>query len=233
MRELLEIGENNTLRGAGVEHWEETGDDVPETYFSQPATEEQISALETRLKIDLPQDYKEFLRITNGFGSGNGLDDGIYNGLFPDPELYTVEKVAWLSEEWIGLPCEFFEIPRELEDPYKNEKGERITWSTALPLFDRVIRVGERDIDDLWLVPPKLVHEAKGTYLKMLENGDEMQKKILKNAIRDFAGSVEEFEKLEWCFVKNTVGSGPEMNVYSSFRAYLESLIDASAECRV
>ena len=35
--------------------------------FKSPATDEQISELENLLQISLPSDYKEFLKITNGF----------------------------------------------------------------------------------------------------------------------------------------------------------------------
>ncbi|KAK8031599.1 hypothetical protein PG990_001333 [Apiospora arundinis] len=231
-RDLLEIGEKNTLRGPGLEHWEASGDDIPETYFTQPVTSEQVAELEIRLETNLPQDYKEFLSITNGFGSGTVLEDGIYNGYFPDPELYAIDKVAWLSEEWVGLPCELLEIPREIEDPYRKEMKDWDSWDTAMPLFDRVVHVGRRDIDDLWLVPPKLVQEAKESYLKMLENGDEMQQKILRRAMGDFAGSMEAFESLEWCCVKNSSGGSACRTFYPSFRAYLEDVVDQSAECR-
>jgi cell wall assembly regulator SMI1 len=35
--------------------------------LNSPATDEQISQLENQLQIDLPGDYKEFLKQTNGF----------------------------------------------------------------------------------------------------------------------------------------------------------------------
>lgn len=35
--------------------------------FNPPATDEQIVVLETQMGIDLPKDYKDFLRFTNGF----------------------------------------------------------------------------------------------------------------------------------------------------------------------
>ena len=35
--------------------------------FNEPATEEQIATMEKQLGIKLPNDYKEFLKITNGF----------------------------------------------------------------------------------------------------------------------------------------------------------------------
>lgn len=35
--------------------------------FNPPATDEQISELENQLSIELPTDYKDFLKFTNGF----------------------------------------------------------------------------------------------------------------------------------------------------------------------
>ncbi|KAK7704693.1 hypothetical protein SLS64_008458 [Diaporthe eres] len=227
LKELLDIGEKNTLTGPGLSHWEEMGDGIPETMFKQPATTEQISELESRLETSLPQDYKEFLSLTNGFGSGDDMQDGVYNGYFPDPELFDTDKVAWLSEDWIALPFEMLEIPREIEDPYRKPSE---AWDTAMPLLNRVVHIGNRDIDDLWLVHPELVQKAKRAYLEMLENGDEMQKKILHRNMKDFAGSMERFMKLEWCCVKNSSGGAATTRVFSSFRSYLESVVEDSGE---
>lgn len=45
--------------------------------FNLPATDEQISELEDQLQIQLPSDYKDFLRVTNGFA-------GFINHFFAD-----------------------------------------------------------------------------------------------------------------------------------------------------
>ncbi|KAG6366545.1 hypothetical protein INS49_000722 [Diaporthe citri] len=227
LKELLDIGEKNTLTGPGLRRWKEMGGGIPETMFKKPATREQISELESRLETHLTQDYKGFLSITNGFGSGDDMQEGVYNGYFLDPELFATDKVAWLSEDWIALPFEMLKIPREIEDPYRKPSE---AWDTAMPLLNRVVHIGNRDIDDLWLVHPDLVQKAKRAYLEMLENGDEMQKKILQRAMKDFAGSMERFTELEWCCVKNSSGGAATSAVFSSFRSYLESVVEASGE---
>lgn len=227
LKELLEVGEKNTLTGPGEQHWEEMGGGAPETLFKQPATTEEISDLESRLKVNLPQDYKEFLGITNGFGSGDDMQDGVFNGYFPDPELFATDKVAWLSDAWIALPFEMLKIPREIEDPYRKPSE---AWDTAMPTLDRVVHIGKRDIDDVWLVPPELVQKAKSAYLEMLENGDGMHKKILQRAMKDFAGSMEQFMELEWCCIKSSSGGAATTTVFSSFRSYLEDVVEDSGE---
>lgn len=182
---------------------EEMGGSSPETLFKQPATNRPISELESRLGISFPQDYKEFLIITNGFGSGDAMQDGIFNGYFPKPELWGTDKVAWPSEDWIALPFWMLKIPREIEDPYRKPSKD---WDSALPLLNRVVHVGKRGIDDLWLVHPESAQKAKSAYFKMLENGDDKQKKILYRAMKDFSGSIQGFMKLEWCCVKALPG---------------------------
>lgn len=226
LKELLEIGERNTLAGPGLRHWEEMGDGVPETLFKQPATSEQILELESRLEISLPQDYKELLSITNGFGTGDSMQDGVYNGFFPDPELYATDQVVWLTEDWIELPFEMLQIPREIEDPYRKASE---AWDTAMPMLNRVVHIGTRDIDDLWLVPPELVQKAKSAYLEMLENGNEMHRKILQRAMKDFA-SMERFMELEWCCIRNASGGAATTEVFSSFRSYLETVVGDSGQ---
>lgn len=227
LKELLEIGETNTLTGPGVRHWEEMGGDIPETMFKPPATSEQISQLESRLGTNLPEDYKEFLGITNGFVSDDSMQDGVFNGYFPDPALFSTDEVEWLSEDWLALPFEMLKIPREIEDPYRKPSE---AWDTAMPFLDRVVYVGNRDIDDLWLVHPDLVQKAKRAYLEMLENGNEMHKKILQRAMKEFAGSMERFMELEWCCVKNSSGGAAATEVFSSFRSYVESVVGESGE---
>ena len=84
VRELLEIADENTIRGPGREHFKETGDTVqPDfdswTLFRDPASHQDVSDLETRLGVTLQDEYKEFLHISNGFGLSR-MNDGIYNG---------------------------------------------------------------------------------------------------------------------------------------------------------
>lgn len=65
----------------------------------EPATELEINSLENRLGIQLPEDYKDFVRITNGFFAATSIEpsfcalervDYLKN---VDPELYEI----WIS----------------------------------------------------------------------------------------------------------------------------------------
>ena len=51
------------------------------------ATEEQITEAETKLAVKLPNDYKEFLKITNGFSAPNDIE----------PSFENIEKIDYLK----------------------------------------------------------------------------------------------------------------------------------------
>ena len=79
MKELLAIADH-TIRRLRIEKFRRLGgtDDSEFsswTSFNDPARSEDISKLEDKLGVVLPDDYKEFLHITNGFRidkSGSG-----------------------------------------------------------------------------------------------------------------------------------------------------------------
>lgn len=241
-KKLLELGERNTLRGSASEQWrlEYQGakgneDKEYKTLFRNAATEEEIKALEVKLDISLPDDYKDFLRISNGFGSDNDYSDGIFNGFYSDPALWPVDKVQWLNESYFQLLVELLQLPRTMEalGPVQEKVSAepmRMKWKTPFPLFDRVLEIGTRDVDNLWLVHPGLVTECKAAYKQMYEKADEKQKKIIVRAMEAFAGSKEEFEQLQWCCVKWSSGGAATATAYASFRRYMECLVEDSGK---
>jgi cell wall assembly regulator SMI1 len=61
------------------------GADDNKKEFNPPATSEQIVELENQLKIELPDDYKEFLKFTNGF---EGLLNELVVRFAPVEQIY-------------------------------------------------------------------------------------------------------------------------------------------------
>ena len=53
----------------------------------EPATIEEIQKTEERLNIKLPEDYKNFLKITNGFSASNSIE----------PTFMKVEEIDYLK----------------------------------------------------------------------------------------------------------------------------------------
>jgi hypothetical protein len=230
LKSLLQMLNDNTTSGSGKIYFEEADFDVPENLFRGPANEDEIAKLEDRLDIRLPEDYKEFLGISNGFGTFTGMEDGIFNGYGPDPELYPVDKVNWNSEPYFQIPVQLIELPREIElladTSTKTDTDGCLDWDTPLPLFDRVLEIGTRDIDNLWLVHPGLVAQAKVAYGQMYERANDSQRRLIDRAMESFAGSRAAFEKLEWCCVKWMSGGAACMSGHAGFRQYIQDLAE-------
>src|SRR3954466_12704062 len=80
-----------------LQRWNDAvlADEPATSLFFPPATQEQIAETERRLKIDLPQSYKSFLCISNGWRR-------------PSPaieRLWPVDELQWFrrdNREWIA-----------------------------------------------------------------------------------------------------------------------------------
>jgi hypothetical protein len=101
----------------------------------EKASEENITATERRLKLTLPDDYKGFLRASNGLSA------------FPfcNPQLLAVEDIGWYKhmEE-----KELYEITRT----YVDEESED---STIEPYTERALLISYiPDEQMVWLIPP-------------------------------------------------------------------------------
>ncbi|KFA55419.1 hypothetical protein S40293_10006 [Stachybotrys chartarum IBT 40293] len=94
--ELLSIIEQNN-KTKGVTFYEECDVDIPEVFHVLPgATDPQISDLETSLGVSLPDDYKEFLNYSNGFGD-------MFNGYFMNLALLGTDAVTWADTQYANI----------------------------------------------------------------------------------------------------------------------------------
>ncbi|KAA1469479.1 hypothetical protein DENSPDRAFT_605241 [Dentipellis sp. KUC8613] len=104
-----------------------------------PASDEAIAAAEERLGLPLPDDYKEFLKISNGMG------------FLPDlgmPGLRSVESLEW--EEFADLGLD--EIDADLGLPLDPAEVDKI------PKIGRAIMINsEDDEENVWLLEPAQV----------------------------------------------------------------------------
>jgi hypothetical protein len=236
--ELLKLGEKNTITGPGKTDRERYGAESPTALFKEPATAAQISDLEQKLETTLPEDYKAFLLLTNGFSTDTNAQNGIFNTYYPDPGLCATTEVAWWEEPYYELPVELLEISRELEHlgydgKLKYSSGNVLEWSTPLPLFTRILDIGHRDVENVWLVHPDVVREAREAYKGMREAAiEERQRRLLDRAVREFCGGWEAFEELEWACCRWSSGGAANLVCYPSFRKYLEVLVESSGEKR-
>ncbi|KAI5204841.1 hypothetical protein E4T39_03449 [Aureobasidium subglaciale] len=196
------------------EYWIEAGGKKPQSLYSPPATGEDIANLEARLKVNLPEDFKEFLRITNGFG-------GIWNGYSPDPPIFSTDQIDWFESGEYESAYDQLVLPSSVTDLRDTMACEDDDLDP--PLFADVIRIASYDVDDLWLVPPELMQRTGEHYKKLYDVVDDHGKRTIERAIDDFAGSWEEWEKLDWGCVYCARGGGNGWGIYKSFKAWLEN----------
>ncbi|KAH7267982.1 hypothetical protein MRS44_011735 [Fusarium solani] len=213
IRELLDELDRNT-RANGTSQYEAMGEEVPESLFVlPPATDEQISALECRLDTVLPDDYKEFFKISNGFG-------GTWNGYYLEPPLHGVDDVEWAEFYGDILPMELHESPTgnlDLDLP-----GER-EW----PTYGRPIELGSEDVLQAQFIPPHDTKRAIEAYKESLESPEtpDAVKQHTRKLIASKYGSWEAFEKLEWVAMDQ---HDTESVAYGTFTQFLQERVQKS-----
>jgi tetratricopeptide (TPR) repeat protein len=226
--ELLEAAEHNTqavkINPDVQDYFAHARRDT--TLLSSPATEEQIEKAEARLGISLPSDYTAFLRFSNGTtGHIWGHPLGDYQ-----PLLHSVDKLRWLDpaeEDYftglnLDLPARWHNWPFA---PPPTAKG-----FGSYPehfVIGRALEIGTEDIDNVWLLPPSTVTPIKDAVKKLLndESLSELDKNSVRTAIVDFAGSEDEWERLEWACVTWASGGTAAMFIYPGFTAYLQDVV--------
>jgi hypothetical protein len=177
-----------------------------------PATESEIAAVETRLGTELPEDFKAFLRLTNGFAEHNDLNRvDVVNG---------IDALSWeppLIEEYaleLSPGCEAAIHP----------DIEPVGLARVIPLNDRSSGIG----DYVYLVEPCYVDEARVRLREYYENSAEpWLKRIMDLSVQNYFGGWEALEKVEWGVVRFTTY---ESYFEPSFRSYLEDLVRRSGK---
>ncbi|GKU06832.1 hypothetical protein FLAG1_09748 [Fusarium langsethiae] len=188
---LLEL-ERHT-KANGTSSWDEMDEPVPETLFVlPPATDEQISSLEKKLDIILPDDYKNFLKISNGFG-------GTWNGYHLDNSLYGVDAVHW-ADERLDVPfVEFHDSTSGVLELRVNDMS-----GPEWPSSGRTVEIGSWDVLSTLLIPPKNTRMILDAYQEALDDSkipDDAKKQTMKS-IKARYGSLEEMQKLEWAAIE-------------------------------
>lgn len=234
-QELLEILDRNTVNhdleyGGGdqitMEEVEKRSRYVngQRTILHLPAAESTISALESRLKLKLPEDYKGFLRTSDGL-------EGVWNGwyltrcLTSSSLVHEGEDIFGSSDDTLGFGMiDWTELPRE--------KGFFLDWPDMHS--NQVVQINEHeDLEQVWLVKPTLVKQCVGFFLGRYNNEkDEDVRKVVERAADDFFGGIGKLKDLaeakgegEGWAVAAWDASGNPMEVWGSFREYLESLV--------
>ena len=217
MKDLIRVISDNTQIYLGTEeHRNEVGapDEAPEPLIRPGATIEKVTELERTLGLKLPEDYKEYLSLSDGLGSSWG-------GILMEPPLHPTSDVRWEDDEkyftdlWLEiLPFQVF--CSHLEFPGLAKIDD---W----PKVGRTIQIGRQDIDVVWLLLPATVAKVRDAYLHIVDSKEapEGLKAVVINAMNSFAGSRQDFEKLDWGVLHWTSGGSATMVAYRSFTEFM------------
>ncbi|KAK5997945.1 hypothetical protein PT974_00313 [Cladobotryum mycophilum] len=133
-------------RAEGVDVSQEVLDNYP--FLRPPATTDAIEEKESELGLQLPSDYKEFLKVSNGTG---------FSGVGSIPSLVTVEELKWEDSEECGLT-------ELLLDTFPTSDGSqsKIELNSEevqeAPQFERVLQLTDPDEDSLlFLLEPSFL----------------------------------------------------------------------------
>ena len=209
-KEMYGIGEEEEGSKDGDE------DRFLKSILKKPLPRNDIAALEGRLNISLPNDYKDFLATTNGIGAA-------WDGFMSEPPLFPASEVRWITKEEEYFTDLRAELLPDSAGSLKHIHDDNEEW----PTVGTPLQIGSEDINEVWLLPPSKVKEIVSTYLKQRDRSAEITT-LIENAVTSWAGSVREFENLEWCVMTWVSGGAVIMTAYPSFKAYLVCKAEAS-----
>ncbi|KAJ3957737.1 hypothetical protein N0V92_005671 [Colletotrichum tropicale] len=182
----------------------------PETLLRRPVPSHQdIADLEQKLELTapLPEQYKAFLRATNGMGPIWWNETQLIRLLCPIADVGLGDSTYW-------------PVPIQLELlPEHHWLHPSIEW----PMIRRSVRISQDTSHDgyVLLVEPKFVAEAKAAFFEVYNPLPEGEKGMLRRVVEEVYGSVDAFRKLEWGVVLWTAWFA-EMIPYRDVAALLE-----------
>ncbi|KAF5607574.1 hypothetical protein FPANT_827 [Fusarium pseudoanthophilum] len=155
-----------------------------------------IRALEKRLGVTLPEDYKEFLSITNGLGS-------MWDGQNLVDYLAGAQEVNWQEVDFL----EGNELPLLSSDEPLPGTGNMLEW----PSFEKsrcICLSGDINDEDraghLFLIGQDRLQPAKDYFFKTYEERNNIQRRELERLVQETYGSMENFRNLEWGLISWT-----------------------------
>ncbi|GJD01037.1 hypothetical protein ColKHC_09862 [Colletotrichum higginsianum] len=180
-----------------------------------PPSHQDISDLEKRLEVSdpLPDDYKVFLRTTDGMGPIWWNGSNLLRLLAP------MSKVAVDDGD-----SSFSRIELELLPEWGLDGPNSISW----PLLRRAIRISEGGYEGhLYLIEPRYVAEAKAAFFKVYDSATDHNRRLLLREVEEVYGSLDAFRELKWGVVLYTLWFS-DMIPYKSFSAALEAFAGGS-----
>jgi hypothetical protein len=219
VKDILKQMEQNTREDPEA-YEDERGGNLGEgdTLFRDPATAQEIAETEKRLSITLPDDYKEFVLTTNGFGAAFG-------GILNEPPLHPLSDLRCFGddEDYFTELC--LDIPGAKIIPIV--QAWRADGNPDWVKVGKAIEIGTEDIDNVWLISPPKMDEVRDRVRNVMDSDkyDERIKTSVRHMVESFAGSEERFWSLGWGCVTWASGGIACMTAHPSFKAYLQSVM--------
>ncbi|KAI9743167.1 MAG: hypothetical protein M1818_003462 [Claussenomyces sp. TS43310] len=221
MEEIVHTIDKNTRRPEYREEDEDHGLQLDQkqpnavrkdSILHHPASAQSIAALETRLDTALPEDYKEFLSITDGMNA-------VWNGFYKESFVASSSITKYVGDIFKGdtIPCELLpweELPRDFE----------VGWP---PIdFKYVIQLQDEEyghVHGTWLVRPEMTRKAVEAFFERFESeGDRKSKKTVERVVTNYFGGIEQLRATDWALLR-WHGQGGAF-AWASFRDFLETL---------
>lgn len=181
--ELVKFMNENYVAARAANSSEDDGDEAAPSYLMSPASVDDIQELEDRIGFILPDDYKEFLRVSNGFSENNDPLD--MSGIFYGSSCVDWDDLIEETQQGIELlPYKYTAI--DLMDTFKWPKAQAISLGAG------------GDEGQIWLFEPKNVKKALEEFERGYENAPEKDKRVFERGALDLYGGLEEMRKLDW-----------------------------------
>lgn len=208
---LLEILEHNTKTDPRYEDEDEDQNSVPpeqRQVLRPAATDEEISAAEERIGRLLPDDMKDFLRISNGCGR---IRSGAWLFRVPLPPLDQI----YLEDEGYMADYTFTLLPDA------DLGGVEVDWPGITGGGIAMYENDGQGTDYVWILTEELVAEAKARLDEAYVAATGEQKGKITRAIEQLYGSVRAFDEMRTCVYRQGWGSPSGQICCPSFRAFL------------
>lgn len=149
----------------------------------------EITALEERLGVELPSDYKKILALTNGLGS-------MWDGQNMSDYLASSQNVCWKDVD-MDFPLNL--LPDSNPRWYRQDA---MAWP-EFPANSRGICLhgGARKEDaggDLWLLPRATIQLSLDYFFKTYEERSSSQREELDRVVQELYGSLEAFRNMDF-----------------------------------
>ncbi|KAJ4355661.1 uncharacterized protein N0V89_003681 [Didymosphaeria variabile] len=180
----------------------------------------EIKALEERLGVELPTDYKEFLSVTDGLGS-------MWDGQNVVDYLARAQDVCWQDIEF--LEGNALSLLRD-DDP-SPYPPDRLDWPELPKKFRCICLHGEESKQDtngsLFLLHREIIQPSKDYLFETYEKRSQSQRDQLDRVVQEMYGSLDVLLNLEYALVSWTPWDFT-FHPYNGIHDLLERMAEAS-----